>query len=64
MDKTFTRKKSTKIKSQNQNFQFTDDLSSLEMEPGKNVILNILNYSKALSIKKSVMIDHVEMILN
>jgi len=34
------------------------------VEPRKTTINNILNYSKALSIRKSSTIDHIEMVLN
>jgi len=33
-------------------------------EPGNNVINNILNFSKALSIRKSKKIDYFEVVLN
>jgi len=33
-------------------------------EPGNNVIDNILNYSKALSIRKSKSDDYFELVLN
>ncbi len=33
-------------------------------QPGNNVINNILNYSKALSIRKSKSLAHFEMVLN
>ena len=60
MDKTFTQKKLVKIRCQK-----TFPLSTTSgFEPGQNVINNILNYSKALSIRKSAMIENVEMILN
>jgi len=32
--------------------------------PSVNVINNILGYSKALSVRKSKTLDHIEMILN
>lgn len=41
-----------------------DEKKEFPYEPGKNVISNILNYSKALSIRKSKHVDHFEMVLN
>ena len=35
-----------------------------ELSPKKQTINNILNYSKALSVKKSKNVDYIEMILN
>ena len=35
-----------------------------KVEPPKHIINNILNYSKALSIRKSKNLDNIEMILN
>ncbi|HRN42608.1 MAG TPA: hypothetical protein PK649_11125 [Vicingus sp.] len=35
-----------------------------ERSPKKQTINNILNYSKALSVKKSKTVDYIEMILN
>ncbi|MCE3278851.1 MAG: hypothetical protein K0S44_1042 [Bacteroidetes bacterium] len=41
-----------------------DNISEFPYEPGQNVINNILNYSKALSIRKSKNLVHFEMVLN
>lgn len=41
-----------------------DSINKFPYEPGKNVINNILNYSKALSIRKSKSLDYFEMVLN
>jgi hypothetical protein len=41
-----------------------DNNKEFPFEPGNNVINNILNYSKALSIRKSKSIEHFEMVLN
>lgn len=41
-----------------------DNLNEFPYEPGNNVINNILNYSKALSVRKSANIEHFEMVLN
>ncbi len=40
------------------------EVSKPELSPKKQTINNILNYSKALSIKKSKHVDYIEMILN
>lgn len=57
MDKTFTPKKTIVKK----------DVEQREVyiyEPGKTVVSNILNYSKALSVRNSNTIDKLELILN
>ena len=41
-----------------------DNTNEFPYEPGKNVIDNILNYSKALSIRKSKCLEYFEMVLN
>ena len=41
-----------------------DNKKEFPYEPGNNVINNILNYSKALSIRKSKSGEHFEMVLN
>ena len=41
-----------------------DNKKEFPHEPGNNVINNILNYSKALSIRKSKNGEHFEMVLN
>ena len=41
-----------------------DDVTDFPYEPGNNIINNILNYSKALSIRKSKRMDYFEMVLN
>lgn len=48
---------------------FKESLNNMEennekYSPKKQTINNILNYSKALSIKKSKHVDYIEMILN
>lgn len=35
-----------------------------KMKPSENILQNIFNYSKALSVKKSTHVDYVETILN
>ncbi len=61
MQQTFTLVsdylKTTKNKQQPENV--VDDL-----EPSDYIIQNILNYSKALSIKKSKTIDFIEVVVN
>jgi hypothetical protein len=41
-----------------------DNNKEFPYEPGNNVINNILNYSKAVSIRKSKNGEHFEMVLN
>jgi hypothetical protein len=41
-----------------------DNTNDFPYEPAAHVINNILNYSKALSIRKSKSMEHFEMILN
>ena len=36
----------------------------LVSEPGKHIINNILNYSKALSVTQSKSLEHIEVVLN
>lgn len=42
----------------------TELLNDFPFEPSNNVINKILNYSKALSIRKSKNIEFIEMVLN
>lgn len=35
-----------------------------EEEPSERVISNLLNYSKVLSVRKSIYLDQIELILN
>jgi len=62
MNKIFTKKiiapVTTKTKEE------IDNASELSCEPGNDVINNILNYSKALSIRKSKNVEYFEMVLN
>ncbi len=63
MNKNFTPKKII----ESINTQMNEDLDNTNefpFEPGNNVINNILNYSKALSIRKSKSLEHFEMVLN
>ena len=41
-----------------------DNKKEFPYEPGNSVVNNILNYSKALSIRKSKNGEHFEMVLN
>ena len=41
-----------------------DNNKEFPYEPGDNVINNILNYSKTLSIRKSKNMEHIEIVLN
>lgn len=63
MNKTSTTKKITEPISTKMNEQL-DNKKEFPFEPGNNVIDNILNYSKALSIRKSKSMKHFEMVLN
>jgi hypothetical protein len=62
MSKTSTTKKI--ITSPENMNERIDNESDYQHEPGDNVINNILNYSKALSIRKSKNFDNFEMVLN
>ena len=42
----------------------TEQSKEFPFEPSNNVINIILNYSKALSIRKSKSIEYIEMVLN
>jgi hypothetical protein len=62
MSKTSTKQNITSPKTKmNENI---DDTNEFPFEPGNAVINNILNYSKALSIRKSKKMTHFEMVLN
>lgn len=61
MSKTSTKKVLLPDTKMNKN---TDDATDFPYEPGNNIINNILNYSKALSIRKSKRMDYFEMVLN
>ncbi len=41
-----------------------DNINEFPYEPGNNLINDILNYSKALSIRKSKSIEYFEIVLN
>jgi hypothetical protein len=62
MNKIFTKKiiapVTTKTKEE------VDNTNELSSGPGNDVINNILNYSKALSIRKSKNVEYFEMVLN
>jgi hypothetical protein len=63
MSKTSTTKKITSPTSTQMNANI-DNTNEFLYEPGNNVINNILNYSKALSIRKSKSLKHFEIVLN
>jgi hypothetical protein len=60
MSKT-TTKKNSEILKMNEEINHNEEFSS---EPGNNVINNILNFSKALSVKKLKNESYVELVLN
>lgn len=62
MSKTSTKKIIEPITSEMN--EKIDSKKEFPYEPGNNVINNILNYSKALSIRKSKSGEHFEMVLN
>ncbi|MCW3085460.1 MAG: hypothetical protein JWP12_2826 [Bacteroidetes bacterium] len=62
MSKTSTKKIITSPKTEMN--EKIDDKKEFPYEPGNQVINNILNYSKALSVRKSKGGDHFEMVLN
>jgi hypothetical protein len=61
MNKTITPKKFSATIEKNEKI---DDKNTSQTLPGQQVINNILNYSKALSIAKSKTIEQVEVVLN
>jgi hypothetical protein len=62
MSKTSTKKNITSpTTSMNEKI---DNTNEFPFEPGNNVINNILNYSKVLSIRKSAKVEYFEMVLN
>jgi len=61
MNKTSTKKIPTSPKQMNAD---ADNKNEFPYEPGNNVINNILNYSKALSIRKSKNGENFELVLN
>ncbi len=63
MKKTSTLKKIIESINPKMNEEL-DNSNEFPFEPGNNVINNILNYSKALSIRKSKSMEHFEMVLN
>ena len=61
MNKTFTHEKFNTTGEKNEK---TDNQKLLVPEPGKHIINNILNCSKALSVTKSSNLEHIEVVLN
>ena len=64
MSKIFTLKKSSSKNLTTEAEIEMNDLSEISFEPNKNVIENILNFSKALSVRKSKHIEFIETVLN
>jgi len=62
MSKTSTKKIIEPIDPKMNN-EFDND-KDFSFEPENSVIKNILNYSKALSVRKSKSIAHIELVLN
>ncbi|MCC6837078.1 MAG: hypothetical protein IT234_00955 [Bacteroidia bacterium] len=62
MNRTST-KKTIEILNEQMNERADDD-KNYPHEPESNIIKNILNYSKALSVRKSKNIEHIELVLN
>ncbi|MFY9307435.1 MAG: hypothetical protein WAQ28_00150 [Bacteroidia bacterium] len=60
MNKTSTKKNLSDSKLNKE----MDDAKDFPYEPGDNIINNILNYSKALSVRKSKQMEYFEMVLN
>ena len=61
MGKTTTKKFETEFNEMNNEIS---DKKEFPFEPSKDVINRILNYSKALSIRKTTGGDTIEMLLN
>jgi hypothetical protein len=64
MNKTSTTKKIIEPANTKMNEELDSSKNEFLFEPGNNVINNILNYSKALSIRKSESGECFEMVLN
>ena len=62
MNKTSTKKITTPLSTKMN--EEIDNEKEFPYEPGDNVINNILNYSKALSVRKSASGEYFEMVLN
>jgi hypothetical protein len=63
MNKTSTTKKIKNPRNTQMNNEL-DNTNDFPYEPGNNVIDNILNYSKALTIRESKDLEYFEMVLN
>lgn len=61
MYKTSTTSLKPKKASTKKTIRFTDDRNEV---PGKHVIQNILNYSKALNIRPSALLNSIETVNN
>lgn len=62
MNRTATQEKINVSHEQKENEVFED--THFVDEPDAGIITNILNYSKALSIKKSKNVEYIETVLN
>ncbi|MBL7882614.1 MAG: hypothetical protein JNL69_00985 [Bacteroidia bacterium] len=62
MSKTSTKKIIEPINNK-MNDEFDND-KNFPFEPESSIVKNILNYSKALSVRKSKNMEHIEMVLN
>lgn len=63
MNKTFTQKNVVKLNSKKQK-PIKETMKIDECEPSTMVILNILNYSKALGIRTTRCLGKIDMLLN
>ena len=63
MNKISTNKKNEESLNQKMN-EAIDNFKEFPYTPDDNVINNILNYSKALSIRSSKSLEHFELVLN
>ncbi|MGQ0829456.1 MAG: hypothetical protein ACT4ON_13790 [Bacteroidota bacterium] len=63
MNKTSTPKKIIEPVKPKMN-EVLDNKNEFPFEPGNNVVNNILNYSKALSIRRSKSLECIEVVLN
>ena len=66
MDRTFTLKDYIRLKNDESDIFGTVESRQVtaEYEPSKRVLDNILNYSKALSIRESRYVENIKVVLN
>jgi hypothetical protein len=60
MNKTSTKKSTDSLNTKTIENREND----FPFEPGDDIVNNILNYSKALSVRKSKNVKHIEVVLN